>query len=90
MVCDLRSSPPVIYDNSHGSYFSSRKTKNMNILAQLLNLFPFLHVQSHVNFIVPLFSYCQMEMVWHDSANNPGPSKAKKGFEDSIKWPQWK
>ncbi|KAL9410378.1 hypothetical protein AB3S75_044189 [Citrus x aurantiifolia] len=31
-----------------------------------------------------------MEMVWHDSANNPGPSKAKKGFEDSIKWPQWK
>ncbi|XP_031274384.1 GTP-binding protein OBGC, chloroplastic [Pistacia vera] len=32
----------------------------------------------------------EMEMVWHDSTENSGPSKVKKGSEDSIRWPQWK
>ncbi|KAH7573611.1 hypothetical protein ACOSQ2_007673 [Xanthoceras sorbifolium] len=32
----------------------------------------------------------EMEMVWHDSTKIAGPSKANKGSEDSIKWPQWK
>ncbi|OMO98424.1 hypothetical protein COLO4_13905 [Corchorus olitorius] len=32
----------------------------------------------------------EMEMVWHDSADNSGTPNMKKGSTDSIKWPQWK
>ncbi|KAJ7980231.1 GTP-binding protein OBGC, chloroplastic [Quillaja saponaria] len=32
----------------------------------------------------------EMEMVWHDSANNSGASSMKKRLADSTKWAQWK
>lgn len=32
----------------------------------------------------------EMEMVWHDSTENSGPSNMKKAAIDSIRWPQWK
>ncbi|XVF28364.1 hypothetical protein REPUB_Repub15cG0023300 [Reevesia pubescens] len=32
----------------------------------------------------------EMEMVWHDSADNSGTAKMKKRSTESIKWPQWK
>lgn len=32
----------------------------------------------------------EMEMVWHDSAENSGTPNMKKRSTDSIKWPQWK
>ncbi|EOY06445.1 GTP1/OBG family protein [Theobroma cacao] len=32
----------------------------------------------------------EMEMVWHDSAENSGTANMKKRSTESIKWPQWK
>ncbi|GAV73146.1 GTP1_OBG domain-containing protein/MMR_HSR1 domain-containing protein/DUF1967 domain-containing protein [Cephalotus follicularis] len=32
----------------------------------------------------------EMEMVWHDSPQNSGPSNVEKASTASIRWPQWK
>ncbi|KAF6166076.1 hypothetical protein GIB67_023786 [Kingdonia uniflora] len=32
----------------------------------------------------------EMELVWHDSNTNIGPSNTRKDQEGSVKWPQWK